>query len=71
MIHGKNLVVFDVRGFVDSDKLKNINSIWLRIYDNNMESDSVDIALGDFKVFSNYESFYRYVMTTDYKINPQ
>lgn len=71
LVPGKNLIIFDARGFVDSDQLQNIDSIWVRFYNNNMKEDIADIYLGEIYTVSDYKTLYEYIQRTDYKINPQ
>lgn len=67
---GKNCIVLDSRGFVDSESLGDISSIWLRLYDDDL-NNKASFALGDFRLFSDLKSYYDYVHSSDHLINPQ
>ena len=71
LLPGKNLIVFDAKGFSDYDNLSNIKNIVLRIYNNDVNKETTNVKLGNLYGFNNLDAFYEYIMNTNYKINPQ
>lgn len=68
---GKNFILFDARGFAGSDSLTDIDSIYLRLYNNNLVSDNIEIQVGNRYLFNNNKEIIDYLKKSEYKINPQ
>ena len=71
LTEGKNLVVFDARGFLESDGLEDIKTVWLRFYDHNLIQEETNIELGELWIMDNMNALYECVTSSEYKINPQ
>lgn len=71
LTEGKNLVVFDARGFAGADALQDIKSIWLRIYNNDSSQNELNIEMGNLWSISNVRALYNCITQSEYKINPQ
>lgn len=67
---GKNLVLFNILGFVEIDKLKNIKRIDLRIYTEGIKNDIV-LRMGKLLRFKDLFELRKYRLKSDYEINPQ
>ena len=63
--------MFDERGFVGAEDLKDISSVWLRIYDENIDTSNVLLDPGNLKVFEDHKNYIRYIDRTGFTINPQ
>ena len=70
LVPGYNLVVFDCKGFENSEHLKDLSEIWLRVYDDDIEDGSV-LHVGQLLQFSDLKTYYNYVNASQYVINPQ
>lgn len=69
LLPGKNLILFDSNGFVDSDAMKNVSSIWLRMYEG--DYDTACIKINGCYHFLDYKTIYEYIKSCDFKIHPQ
>lgn len=67
---GKNLVVFNILGLRDLDRIKKINRIDLRLYTNENNVDGI-CRVGRILRFKDLFEFREYRMNSDYEIPPQ
>lgn len=68
---GMNAVSFTLDGFVDSEKLEDLESIWLRVYDQDMDTDETMLYAGDLKVFNDNRKYAQYMKKYNFLIQPQ
>lgn len=68
-IPGKNLIICDPCGFVNSADLNSIKSICLRLY--NQSSDKMKVRVGNVYITDSIRELYDYINTTEYMINPE
>lgn len=67
---GKNLYLLNILGFIEQEKsLENISVVQIRLYTDDIVSDTITIEVNDFRVFSNSMSLEEYINNSDYTIN--
>lgn len=71
LLPGKNLLVFALPGFTDQGllPLKDLDSLILRIYTNNMTTEQAEIQIGGLYQFDNTVQLWTHVITSEYHIN--